>query len=213
LQYAKDLIAALRSAVTKSPKSGKSSKSKGGRRKKGSGSESINNMSPTLLSRSNTASQSSNSGLWGTIDSLLGTQGLIVVMLSVTVLVLLWRGTGRGSSRRYDFAGVPNRVKIAAYEEMWRGEEAELWRWLEERVGEKAWMGHQPASGSGKPAARIFDGLDLMGEQEVSEAIRVTKEKLVVLEDALRGRKTSKVQSTESDGQKTPPPVGDQVAL
>jgi hypothetical protein len=206
------LVAALNSAVTKSSKSVKSSKTKGGRRKKGSGSESVNDLS-SPLSRSHTASsQASGGGVWSTIDSLLGPLGLVVGIMALTILILLWRGSGR-SSRGYDLAGVPNRVKLAAYEEMWRGEEAELWRWLEERVGDKAWMGHQPASGPAKGAARVFDGLDLMGEQEVSEAIRVTKEKLGVLEDALRARDINKAQSTESNEQKTSPPVAQKVEL
>lgn len=114
-------------------------------------------------------------------------QVLVIAFLSLTLLIVLWRG-GR-SGGRYDFAGVPSRARIAAYEDMWRAEEAELWRWLEERVGgERAWLGHEPVSSSAKKPLKIFDRLDDMGEQEVGEAIRVTKEKLGVLEEALKAR-------------------------
>lgn len=168
----------------------------------------------SAVSRSNTNSQASRGGIWSTIESLLGPLGLVVGVMALTILILLWRGSGRGDSRGYDFAGMPNRVKLAAYDEMWRGEEAELWKWLEERVGEKAWMGHEPASGVGKRAAKVFDGLDLMAEQEVSEAIRVTKEKLGVLEDALRVRKLNKVnRASASAEQKTSEPVSNKAEV
>lgn len=89
---------------------------------------------------------------------------------------------------------------------MWRGEETELWRWIEERVGEGAFMGHAASSSSSRGSrtgqksresaphasrrkVKNWDGLDEMGEREVGEAIEVTKRKLKVLEDMLRARK------------------------
>ncbi|KAF2674361.1 hypothetical protein BT63DRAFT_449354 [Microthyrium microscopicum] len=183
-QYAKDLAAALRAAVTKSAtnRSGKSRAKGGVRRRKGTADGALDSSSsPTPASA---ATSSSSGGAFEILTSL--PQGLLAGLLGILLLIVLWRGrTPRG-----DYGVLPAH-RIAAYEEMWRAEEAELWQWLEERVGERAWMGHAPSSGSVKKVEplRMFDQLDKMGEQQVGEAIRITKEKLGVLEDALREKK------------------------
>ena len=113
--------------------------------------------------------------------------GNVVYGLLVGLLVAAWFGFGFNGNRRYDDRmlspyGYPDRV--AAYEEMWRREESELWEWLEERVGLHR-LGNEardrtvvePRSMEEKMAREGVAG------PEVEEAIRVTEEKLRVLKE------------------------------
>jgi hypothetical protein len=82
------------------------------------------------------------------------------------------------------YANAPQR--LAAYEEMWRREESDLWEWIEERAGLERLGG-----GGAEPVVRkrsveprtveekVRGGR--MDERELREAIRVTEEKLEVL--------------------------------
>jgi hypothetical protein len=92
--------------------------------------------------------------------------------------------------------------RIAAYEEMWRREETELWDWLEDRVGMDG-IGIPVASQKHDPQARQRErrqrlrSKDLvsklneeqMSQREVDHAIRVTRERLNVLEELVNERK------------------------
>lgn len=104
------------------------------------------------------------------------------------------------SNVAYSGLSVPER--IVAYEEMWRREENELWDWLEERVGMNGFA--YPAADRSKASEerlrlqrRNFLGGDFatrlreekMTEREMTDAIRVTKERLQVLEDVIGSRK------------------------
>ena len=113
--------------------------------------------------------------------------GNVVYGLLVGLLVAAWFGFGFNGQRRYDDRimgpyGYPDRV--AAYEEMWRREESELWEWLDERVGLHR-LGNE---GAARPVVepRAMGG-KMRGEgvagREMEEAIRVTEEKLRVLKE------------------------------
>lgn len=117
--------------------------------------------------------------------------GNVVYGLLVGLLVAAWFGFGLNGANRgarvYDDRmlgpyGYPDR--IAAYEEMWRREESELWEWLEERVG----LHRLGSEGQGRRVVepRVVQekvrGEGIRGP-EVEEAIRVTEEKLQVLKE------------------------------
>ena len=99
------------------------------------------------------------------------------------------------------YANYPQRV--AAYEEMWKREESDLWDWIEDRAGLDRLHG---GGGVGRGGSEEKDGMDVrkpahgrkkgeagfrtadeklredkMNEREIQEAIRVTEEKLKVL--------------------------------
>lgn len=114
--------------------------------------------------------------------------GNVVYGLLVGLLVATWFGFGsnakapRPYGHELGYINYPDRV--AAYEEMWRREESELWDWLEERVG------LDRLNGGGLPARKkMVDPRTVeervreesMSEREIREAIRVTEEKLKVL--------------------------------
>ncbi|KAF2426545.1 hypothetical protein EJ08DRAFT_699843 [Tothia fuscella] len=224
LQYAKDLTAALKAAVTIKPLTkGARRTGKGGRRKKDSSD---------LANGSNGVSASSGAparvaapdwGLFEPVRSLLGpvatilSPSAIIGFLSFLIIFLWWR---QGSTTRYNprsgslgIPGLATPQRIAAYEEMWRGEESELWKWIEDRVGldgavpdflnnadgedrkkerGKDWHARQKIIEMEK---RIVG--DEMGEREMLDAIRVTKERLLTLEEAVKRRK---------GGRDAPPP-------
>jgi hypothetical protein len=79
---------------------------------------------------------------------------------------------------------------------MWRSQETELWRWIEERVGlqELREPGvverkHRTWASSSKRLSDSFANLEGMAEREVMEAIRVTKDRLERLEGAVKRTK------------------------
>ena len=137
----------------------------------------------------------------------------LVVLFVATVLAVLWRGWSSASAR--GAVGGPSsagggparwpRRRRATYEDMWREEEGELWRWMEERAGVNVLRAGTPGGAAGAPcgdepaAGRLrksgargggldWGALDGMGEREVMEAIRVTKERLERLEGVVRQR-------------------------
>lgn len=98
---------------------------------------------------------------------------------------------------------------MAAYEEIWRAEESELWNWLEERVGMQGLaypadarrkeenLVRKREKGEAKGVrARLAE--ERMGAREVDEAIRVTEERLRVLKGVV-GR--GKEMGTERGGE------------
>jgi hypothetical protein len=124
--------------------------------------------------------------------------------------------------------GLATSQRIAAYEEMWRGEESELWRWLEERVGldgavpgflsgvsdsnekggvhekkrRKGWLARQKAMEMEKNLVH-----EEMGDRQMLEAIRITKERLKTLEDAVKKRTGSSPSGeSDADNEAAPPP-------
>lgn len=119
--------------------------------------------------------------------------GNVVYGLLVGLLVAAWFGFGfnpRPLARPYGselgFYGYPDR--LAAYEEMWRREESELWEWLEERVGmDRLNSGEIYTRKKVVEPRTMAEKLreDRMDESEVREAIRITEEKLEVLKSVV----------------------------
>lgn len=118
--------------------------------------------------------------------------GNVMYGLLVGLLVATWFGFGftpsRNASYGREVGGVYRPDRIAAYEEMWRREDSELWDWLEERVGMDRL--HNDNTGVRKRAMEsktVEENLRTtrMGEREVEEAIRVTEEKLRVLKGVM----------------------------
>ena len=160
---------------------------------------------------------------WGTFDFLRRPLDPIVsvvklvagspigVSIILMLLLLLWfRGPSQQPAGSVGYIGYSSASRIAAYEEMWRKEESELWDWLEARVG----LDGLAQGGNGGPAIsrdakkdskvrlkqrqKVLAGKDLgaklaeerMSEREMEDAIRVTQERLQVLKDVVERRKS-----------------------
>jgi len=123
--------------------------------------------------------------------------GNILYGLLVGLLVASWFRFGfpskGGSHRDVGFFGTPER--IAAYEEIWRREESELWDWLEERVGMER-LREQKTPGERK---NMEDKLreERMEERELDAAIRVTEEKLGILKGVVEKKKAGAGSANE----------------
>ena len=165
---------------------------KGGKGKKRSKAN-ILDEAPAAVSAPAPTNQAKQSD-WGMLDplrSLLGpvadilefifTPQIIIPLMGV-LLVYSW--FFRGAST----AAGPNQWSAAqrqiAYDEIWRHEESELWKWLEDRV---ALDRVQSSVVSGRTHPYVDDQVRIppanMKEREMDEAIRITEEKLKALKE------------------------------
>jgi hypothetical protein len=118
------------------------------------------------------------------------TTGNMMYGLLVGLLVASWFGFGLRSSK-VDVGGwsVHTPQRIAAYEEIWRREESDLWEWLEERVGMERLT--DVAAGEEKLIkSRLSD--EKLEAREVDHAIKVTEERLRVLKEVVNKDKLKK---------------------
>lgn len=127
-------------------------------------------------------------------------QPLFSAQIIITILALLlawtWLFPSRPRSAGVGFA-IDSPGRLAAYEELWRREESELWDWLEDRVGLSNGI---PIGGSAeernerqkvlgtKQMGRRLRNHDLE-EKQVEDAIRVTEERLSTLKAAVKKKK------------------------
>lgn len=121
--------------------------------------------------------------------------GVIVLLLVVIYTnVLGSRGPAMLSSD-VRYGGLTSSQRLAAYEEMWRHEETELWNWLEERVGIDG-LNFPTGGNLQEPLARQLsrrqrqhskDIASRLAEEHISDremehAIRITRERLDLLQ-------------------------------
>ncbi|KAH0563519.1 hypothetical protein GP486_001911 [Trichoglossum hirsutum] len=138
--------------------------------------------------------------------------GNIALGIVVVLVVAMWIRQSRLTSTTLGPAGfskLDTPERIAAYEEIWRREESELWDWLEDRVG----LDNLPFSAAGEvPINRVKERSrerdieeslkdEKMGEREIEDAIRVTQERLDGLKRVVEKRKKERNRAGES-----PPP-------
>ncbi|KAF2100954.1 hypothetical protein NA57DRAFT_74551 [Rhizodiscina lignyota] len=201
-QYVKDLITALRAAVVAKASTPKSlTKGLKGAKKRGKKEADIavDQDAVAIVGTAGTPTIQRNDPNWGLFEPLHGLLGPVVdlvggtrLLVGILCIMVFWmwiRQPAVPGDVGLFGAGRMSPARMAAYEEMWRREEGELWRWLESRVG---------SDGVGGAGDRIWESLkekerkDVasdMREREVEEAIKVTKERLQVLEDVVRRRK------------------------
>jgi hypothetical protein len=123
-----------------------------------------------------------------------------------------WGGAGRADGRQLGRGlrvdGLSARQRVALYEDLWRREEDELWRWLEDRVAmDRALRGvEEGKSRGGSLWGRIKGveevqqrlGSEEMAGRQMDEAIRVTQEKLDVLREAVEKKKEKSKEKKET---------------
>ncbi|KAK2786500.1 hypothetical protein FQN52_007806 [Onygenales sp. PD_12] len=148
--------------------------------------------------------------------------GNVAVGIIAMLLVTIWfcappqsrlAPSGVGSP----LLSVPER--IIAYEELWQREESELWNWLEERVGmdglaypvadtipsgnlnaEKRRQ-KQQFKGERELEGRLRD--EKMTEREIEDAIRVTQQRLDILNQVVKKQKHERQDTTRRGSQET----------
>ncbi|KAL1962589.1 hypothetical protein VTN77DRAFT_9382 [Rasamsonia byssochlamydoides] len=212
--FGNDLVKALKAAVAPrgrtdgALKSGKAGK---GRRKKGGatpGSETKAAAAAAATAALEASKRESQS--WGVLEPLREPLGPVISALKPLwsahvalgiIALLLFTIYSRGPapsptiSPEVGYRGLTMPQRLAAYEEMWRREETELWNWLEERVGMDGFS--FPVADSQRARRQKLRSKDLAGrldevrmtEREMDHAIRVTRERLDILEEIVNKRK------------------------
>ncbi|KAL4870590.1 hypothetical protein BDV12DRAFT_165862 [Aspergillus spectabilis] len=210
--FGNDLIATLKTAVAPRRATGARNGAKGkARRKK---SDFVGEEAAAPDSKSVTDSSAQKAGSWGIFEPLHGLLGpfasilkpmwngsTAVLVIGILLFMLLFRGPSRPvTDTGYPGSTVPQR--LAAYEEMWRKEESELWNWLEDRVGMDK-MAIPKVSRQSEPRISrsnrrpqnerdLRDSLEeeTLSDREMDHAIRSTRERLDTLERILTKRRS-----------------------
>lgn len=195
-QYCKDLFAALKASVSSRPRACAA----GGGAARGKKKAKRSRAAPSSEEGGGGAARKAGRS-WGLLETARRlaepcvdvvrplTTGNVMYGLLVGLLVAMWFGFGSAPSKSAGAvygpgAGPYGPYRAAAYDEMWRREESELWEWLEERVG----LDRLGSAGAARPGARAME--ERLGEgwadaREADEALRVTEEKLRVLRGAM----------------------------
>jgi len=202
-------VAAVKAAVTTKPpvKGQPRGKGKGKRRK-----ETFDTAGAETERASTEATKADQAVSWGPLEPVRGLLEPIVsifkpfisTQLVIGVLVLLLAQSWLfGSGRRNTGVGYPltQPERLAAYEAMWQREEADLWDWLEGRVGledgipkqQDSLLTRQKAIKSNAMGRKI-DQL-VMKQGQAEDAMRVTGERLEAFKEAWEKRKVNKVKS------------------
>lgn len=144
------------------------------------------------------------------------TSNVVLGMLFVMV-VMMWLRTPSQTSVSHPGIGysgyhAPSLTeRMIAYEELWRREESDLWDWLEERVGLESSAFLDSASNHEdhqthlkvkirrSKSERDLDSRlrdEKMTEREIEDAIRVTHERLEILQRVIERRKREQADNT-----------------
>ncbi|KAK3997413.1 hypothetical protein QBC44DRAFT_315995 [Cladorrhinum sp. PSN332] len=199
-QYCKDLFAALRSAVSSRTRAGTAAIGVGPRKKRNRKSKSAMASNPASDNEGPAAISTKQSwGLFEPVRPILGPvvdtvspilTGNVVYGLLVGLLVASWFGFGTrqgGAPYGVELGYLNYPQRMAAYEEMWRREESDLWDWIEERAGLDRLNADPPLRKRTVDPRTVEEKLreERMDERELREAIRVTEEHLQVLKSVI----------------------------
>ena len=152
----------------------------------------------------------------------------VIIGFLLFIIIFNWLRSPKSSpTTGLSYPGMSTSQRMAAYEEIWRKEENDLWTWLEQRVGmqEILYPGgtgdqeliaqarkQREQSLKAKGVRKAVSDVK-MSEREVDQAIRITEERLAVLKRAVEEGKTLKEgpkapAKDEGEGEKEgePPP-------
>lgn len=207
-KFCEELFASVKAAVTTRGRSNTLTTGSKGKKKGKKGRASLTANEGSEVSAKKVVAIKAN---WGPLEPIRGIlepildiikpilTGNVMYGLLVGLLVASWFGFGFSPSKpaggygeraggRGEMMDMYGPFRLAAYEEMWRREESELWEWLEERTG----LGQMDSDSHGmrKRAVEPRTMQERMREarmdaREVQEAIRVTEEKLKVLRQVI----------------------------
>ncbi|KAH8802862.1 GRAM domain-containing protein [Xylogone sp. PMI_703] len=210
VQFAKDIIAAIKGAISSRRGPPAAITTAKGKKKGRKGKETKAIAEPEVAVETKPAAAE-----WGVLQPLKGVLGPVVDIIKpiltanviyiilVTLLVTSWLRfgfSGKGDHTSVGMHGIGHHIsgseRLAAYDELWRREESELWDWLDQRIGMERLrdVGRMPIE-----AKFVGDKLreEKMDAREVDDAIRVTEERLRLLKDVVRRQKRG--QETNAD--------------
>lgn len=218
------MVSALKASVAPRSRSatGLSKAGKGGKGKR----KHANTVGAEIDGAAQTASETNKlqTANWGVLEPLRGplspvvevfkplwTGNVAVGIICILMFTLLFRSPAQPRAGNSYMLSGPERM--AAYEEMWRKEESDLWGWLEERVGLDGLRfpvaegvkeaGQSTIRQQRQQRLRAEKGYEeilreeKMTDGEMEDAIRVTQQRLDVLQSAVDKRKQHRRDSTE----------------
>ncbi|KAJ5099851.1 hypothetical protein N7532_006852 [Penicillium argentinense] len=129
---------------------------------------------------------------------------IAILIIGIVLYMAFFRSSSPQHSHDTVYPGFSLPQRLAAYEEMWRREESELWNWLEDRVGMDGMvfptLHHrmpEPHASRRAPRVNHADERDLaarlneekVSDREMDHAIRTTRQRLDILEEMMNKRK------------------------
>ncbi|OQE14879.1 hypothetical protein PENSTE_c032G03155 [Penicillium steckii] len=130
---------------------------------------------------------------------------IAILLIGVILYLMFFRSSSPPSLHAHDaiYPGFSLPQRLAAYEEMWRREESELWNWLEDRTGMDGMvfpsLHHKMAEPEARRrtprvspadqrdfAARLSE--EKVSDREMDHAIRTTRQRLDILEEMMNKR-------------------------
>ncbi|KAJ6155652.1 hypothetical protein N7470_006218 [Penicillium chermesinum] len=214
--FGTDLVKALKAGVTPRERAtgGGGGRSKG-RRKKGDAE--IREPSNDAANKGAAEASTANAESWGLFEPVrpilepvtsmvkpFWSNNIAVLIVGLLLYLTFFRSPSTPTMLPSDVGcsslSLPQR--LAAYEEMWRLEENELWNWLEERTGMDGMVFpslHQRTAQQHRQSSRVnaADQRDFVArlreekvsDREMSHAIRTTRQRLDILEEMMNGRR------------------------
>ena len=201
-QYFKDLFAALKAAVSTRPATVPVVSVTAKVKRKGKSKRPVQ-MAPGIVEGGVTPKRVVQKS-WGLLEPARGLlepladiiqpilTGNVMYGLLVGLLVTTWFRVGmmphKNAPSYGNEMGIYRPDRLAAYDEMWRREDSELWEWLEDRVGLDRLNSDGPSARQKPVQPRTVEEklrAARTDEREVEEAIRVTEEKLRVLKSVM----------------------------
>src|SRR5690242_8963393 len=206
MSYATSLTAALRTAVAAKISSGPKTPARNGKSKKRSKTAALEE-APIIAAPAAPQPKQSN---WGflepirplvpfadTLESLFSPQLIITFLAALLLYTHFFRGGAPPASGPHAWSTAQRHV---AYDEIWRHEESELWKWLEQRVAIER-VQHEAAGKLFVPdeqqQPKRVEPRD-MKEREIDEAIRVTELRLKEMKEQVeraRSREGARARS------------------
>lgn len=197
MTYATALCASLRTAVVRNAAS--KAPGKGGKGKKRSKTQITDDSGAAPTPAATPATAQPKEPSWGPLDPLRSllpgplvsildlvftTQNMILILGVLLIYSWFFRAS---TTHIGPHAHLSTAQRQVAYEQIWRSEEAELWKWLEERVALDR-VHSSVVSGGVLQGQEIQSRLvaEGMKERQIDEAIRTTEERLRALKGAVK---------------------------
>ena len=179
--------------------------------------------------------QSDNWGLLEPLHGLLGpivdifkpfiNANMVIAFLLLFIVVTWLRSPRPPPKGQVGFSGLPSPERIAAYDEIWRREESDLWDWLEERirlegisypasskqqdheaVRKARTQREQSVKGRGMQARLATES---MKQREIDHAIKLTEERLQELKGSMQRKREPSAGEKPSSSKEERESVGD----
>ena len=136
------------------------------------------------------------------ISPLVNIQTFVIFLLFLLLISWFKGPKARRADGHVGFSTMSTPERMAAYEELWRVEESELWDWMDERIGmhkmtyplsDKEEQSSETRAQNSKPPqdremkARVAQ--EAMNDREIDHAIRVTEERLEQLKTTIQKKR------------------------